>query len=401
MADYWKSQGRKFCDFCKCWTADNKPSIEFHENGKKHKENVEKRLKEIHKNSAKQMKITKKYESDIKNMENAAMAAYLKDLEGNQMDLTAQQLVRDKKKRIEQSSFVDTNPNQMPMTPLETNPRHKSSKNLPGGIDFCDPSSFQRVQARESRQQISASNETNNKTPGTKKNDKKIKEDDQPKSYMQKLWYEAKSPEGWTYYWHTETHERKWEIPVEGYMSIAEQEEEVKEQALQLKLLDQLEKEELIEKADIIEEQRANAERERLKEFRKNKVNTGRNKTGDGVSQETTKQDDHQEEEEEEEEEKIPYRRDYSVPDRVDPYGPWKIVEIKPKKVINLQLPEQRKVIEVKPKQAAPVPVRIFKEKVVTKIHSDDSDDEGSSTPVFKKRKFGNKNTRKRLDDDE
>lgn len=72
-ADYWKSQGRKFCDFCKCWIADNKPSIEFHEGGRKHKENVQKRLKEIHKNSAKQMKQTKKFENDIKIMENVIL----------------------------------------------------------------------------------------------------------------------------------------------------------------------------------------------------------------------------------------------------------------------------------------------------------------------------------------
>lgn len=23
--EYWKSTGKKFCDFCKCWIADNKP----------------------------------------------------------------------------------------------------------------------------------------------------------------------------------------------------------------------------------------------------------------------------------------------------------------------------------------------------------------------------------------
>lgn len=72
-ADYWKSQGRKFCDFCKCWIADNKPSIDFHEGGKKHKENVSKRLKEIHKNSAKQAKQNKKFEDDIKKMENVCI----------------------------------------------------------------------------------------------------------------------------------------------------------------------------------------------------------------------------------------------------------------------------------------------------------------------------------------
>lgn len=72
-ADYWKSQGRKFCDFCKCWIADNKPSIDFHEGGKKHKENVSKRLKEIHKNSTKQAKQNKKFENDLKKMENVCL----------------------------------------------------------------------------------------------------------------------------------------------------------------------------------------------------------------------------------------------------------------------------------------------------------------------------------------
>lgn len=28
-ADYWISNERKFCDFCKCWIADNKPVSNF------------------------------------------------------------------------------------------------------------------------------------------------------------------------------------------------------------------------------------------------------------------------------------------------------------------------------------------------------------------------------------
>lgn len=127
--DYWKSQGRKFCDFCKCWIADNKPSIDFHEGGKKHKENVGKRLKEIYKNSTRQAKQNKKFEDDLKKMENvrfslisiiknmrydndkeniyfsfcmqAAMAAYLKDVENNTRDMTAAKIINEKANRIE------------------------------------------------------------------------------------------------------------------------------------------------------------------------------------------------------------------------------------------------------------------------------------------------------------
>lgn len=75
-ADYWKSQTRKFCDYCKCWLADNKPSIEFHENGKKHKENVEKKLKEIRKKSIKESKQQQKFDDDIKKMENVPNFLY-------------------------------------------------------------------------------------------------------------------------------------------------------------------------------------------------------------------------------------------------------------------------------------------------------------------------------------
>eukprot|EP01039_Chlorochromonas_danica_P003452 gene3452-3781_t len=41
MTDYWVSQSKYYCKFCKCYMADNKPSRQHHENGVKHKQNVE------------------------------------------------------------------------------------------------------------------------------------------------------------------------------------------------------------------------------------------------------------------------------------------------------------------------------------------------------------------------
>ncbi|XP_063975849.1 WW domain-binding protein 4 isoform X2 [Diachasmimorpha longicaudata] len=393
MADYWKSQGRKFCDFCKCWIADNKPSIQFHEGGKKHKENVTKRLKEIHKNSAKQAKQTKKFENDIKTMENAAMAAYLKDLESNTTDLTAQQIIRDKRERTGAPSVPD-NPNQMPEASVDTNPRHKRPQGLPADIDYCDPTTFHRSRVQQaSISSRSSGNPSENKTPGKakssreKRRGKRDSEGDKFAKYLvRKLWYEAQSPEGYTYYWHTETNETTWEAPEEGFMTIAEQEEEAREQAVQEKLLEQLEEEETVANAAVIEEQRAKAERERLKELRKqargNEGDEGKDGTGTGG-------------------EEIPYRRDYSVPDKVDPYGPWQTVEVIPKKIVDLQLPQKRQVVQVpKSQESEPfVPQRTFKEKTVTQVRTGDSDDE-SSAVSFKKRKFGNRNVRKRLEDD-
>ena len=90
-------------------------------------------------------------------------------------------------------------------------------------------------------------------------------------------------------------------------MSIAEQEEEAKEQKLQEELLKQLEMEEAKDKANLLLEQKANAEREKLKSIKKIR---------------------NEEKGEEEEEDKIPYRRDYSVPEKPQPYGSWKTVKV-------------------------------------------------------------------------
>ncbi|XP_054831077.1 WW domain-binding protein 4 isoform X2 [Eublepharis macularius] len=80
MADYWKSQPKKFCDYCKCWIADNKPSIEFHERGKNHKENVAKKISEIKKKSLEKAKEEEKMSKEFAAMEEAAMKAYQEDL---------------------------------------------------------------------------------------------------------------------------------------------------------------------------------------------------------------------------------------------------------------------------------------------------------------------------------
>ena len=113
--------------------------------------------------------------------------------------------------------------------------------------------------------------------------------------------------------------ESVWEPPEEGYMTFAEQEEEAKEQAIQEELLKQLEIEEAVANAEILEEKRANAERERLKELRKaSAVRACPGSTEDDQNAITTSATI--------EEESRPYRRDYSIPEKSHPYGPWRTV---------------------------------------------------------------------------
>jgi len=79
MATYWKSNPRKMCDICKCWIADNKISIDFHERGKSHQEKKAKFLDGVRKRSYTKAKEEKNLDGYLKQMEKAAAKAYNAD----------------------------------------------------------------------------------------------------------------------------------------------------------------------------------------------------------------------------------------------------------------------------------------------------------------------------------
>ena len=56
-------------------------SIDFHEKGRRHQENVRKKLRNITKSNTQFQKHTNKVDATIKQMESAAMEAYKKDIE--------------------------------------------------------------------------------------------------------------------------------------------------------------------------------------------------------------------------------------------------------------------------------------------------------------------------------
>lgn len=155
-ADYWKSQDRIFCDFCKCWLTDNKPSVEFHNNGKRHQANVQKRLNEIGKKSEADRKAQNKLNDELRKINDAAMKSYAKDV-CNGTDLTA----RAFQQATSSSKAID--PIALPFYEEEDGP--SSSK----------------------RGSTSAAATVQNES----------------------LWVEAKSDEGHTYYWNIKTNGEK------------------------------------------------------------------------------------------------------------------------------------------------------------------------------------------------
>ncbi|KAL4230876.1 WW domain binding protein 4 [Mactra antiquata] len=171
MSEYWKSQPRKFCEFCKCWITDNKPSIDFHEKGKRHQEAVKQKIDLLRKKGVEDEKKRKKESSYMDKMEKAAMEAFKKDLAENP-ELAKQYNVK------------------LP-EPVTEGPQ------LPEG--FVPPSSS----SLPSSSTAENDDNTESKTGAIE-------------------WYEAVSDMGYPYYWNTTTGESLWEAP-EKYISLQEQ----------------------------------------------------------------------------------------------------------------------------------------------------------------------------------
>lgn len=68
------------CTYCKCWTADNKASIDFHEQGKNHKENVKKKLDELRRKGIDDSKKRDQEQVDLAMIEKAALQALKRDI---------------------------------------------------------------------------------------------------------------------------------------------------------------------------------------------------------------------------------------------------------------------------------------------------------------------------------
>ncbi|KAF8197924.1 hypothetical protein BJ912DRAFT_845851 [Pholiota molesta] len=80
MSDYWVSKKKYFCKYCDIYIADDAPSRQQHENGLRHKGNVERFIRGIYKAGEKQKKDLEEEKREMKRVEQAAAAAFAQDV---------------------------------------------------------------------------------------------------------------------------------------------------------------------------------------------------------------------------------------------------------------------------------------------------------------------------------
>ncbi|KAL1272196.1 hypothetical protein QQF64_028058 [Cirrhinus molitorella] len=387
MADYWKSQPRKFCQYCKCWIADNKPSVEFHERGKNHKENVAAKIAEIKKKSVAKAKQEKKMSKDFATMEEAALKAYEEDL----------------KRLAGHSSGESVAP---PAAPVKTQKKPKKQRaSVPpessgsgGRIDvwvrgttdegmeyyhntITGESQWEKPDGFVDESSSSAAGQTLDLSGGG--------------------WMEAVSPDGYMYYYNTETGESSWEKPDDfspedvppppGVESPREETRASEDSSPPLT-------ESASASEDTSDPPKDTPEPDETKQtgvpkisFRKRKEEPTQTSADDGGERSSDEGGNGEEKKEdsavtEAAKEVTPAKR----PRKINPYGAWEQIqpEKDPYEKVDLQLPQVESVTQT-PADVPREPRAKFKERTITSLGA-----ESSAGATFKKRKTENGKSR-------
>ncbi|XP_004530275.1 WW domain-binding protein 4 [Ceratitis capitata] len=340
MADYWKSNERKYCNFCKCWISDNKASIAFHESGKRHKMNVSKRITEISRSSEKAERDRQKMDAEIRKMEEAALRSFAQDIHASR-DFTARNINTVLEAATVGAVTASTS------TAAGARGKQVDPVRLPGNSDD-EEDDDRRVKVQ------------------------KVTPESVPNA---SLWVEGVSDEGYTYYWNVKTNKSVWEPPKEGYLSYVEY-QRINELAAKKQKLEQ--ESEAKKFRENVNEEVARYNRERLKLFRK---------------------PDTPQEAQRKREEKQAYKTEEEA--SAQTIGEWQVVERKPTPPpVDLELPKINNYYMPPVVSEAPAepPVKRFKEKTIESLDPTFAIDVPTS---FKKRKFAAKaNQRQRLDVD-
>ncbi|XP_029376102.1 WW domain-binding protein 4 [Echeneis naucrates] len=404
MADYWKSQPRKFCQYCKCWIADNKPSIEFHERGKNHKENVAAKISEIKKKSIEKAKQEERMTKQFAAMEEAAMKAYEEDLK--RMEREAAGISSP----AQTASTVQPQPKPQPQPQVKSKPKKQKNKAEKASKKFTEqPETQVWVEGQTDDGQTyyynTITGESQWENPQGLQGESSA-QSGQTENFSGCPWMEAISPDGYTYYYNTETGESSWEKPENFHLNEASGSSPVKEEESQEEPLtpqsEPLSDEESpnrtqeSQEAEVAEETSQQSKIPKIS-FRKRKaeVEPSEKEGEDKANDETPKKEEEVQitaavPEEKREEQRTPVQTQAKRLKTANPYGTWEQIqqEEDPYAKVDLQLPQVEGSSAKAPADVPPEPKPKFKERVITSL----GDESGPAS--FKKNKTQNGKSR-------
>ncbi|KAL1022246.1 hypothetical protein UPYG_G00024160 [Umbra pygmaea] len=212
MSEYWKSQPKKFCQYCKCWIADNKPSVEFHERGKNHKENVSAKIAEMQKKSIDKAKKEDRQSKEFAAMEAAALKAYEEDMKrlgiepSGSPSQSQAQIPSPVPLQLPSESSSQSRKKEKKRKPAkDKTPRNESESWLEGKTDEGLTYYYNCRTGESQWDKPFGFRETSTPSP----------QPVQAEISFGTSWMEAVSPDGYKYYYNRETGESSWERPAD------------------------------------------------------------------------------------------------------------------------------------------------------------------------------------------
>uniref|UniRef100_A0A061QZT2 WW domain-binding protein 4 n=1 Tax=Tetraselmis sp. GSL018 TaxID=582737 RepID=A0A061QZT2_9CHLO len=91
MTEFWVSQKRHWCEYCKVWLNDTISARSTHENGVKHQENVARKLREMRQKGDAEKKEQELLKQSWSSIEAKAKAQYEKDIQAGHVQVPGQQ----------------------------------------------------------------------------------------------------------------------------------------------------------------------------------------------------------------------------------------------------------------------------------------------------------------------